>query len=71
MNDQAHHEVVELLTRIGDHLEAIQAESRAARGAEQEFRRELLDAIALMQNGIRALKPSRHGTEVLPCPFSK
>lgn len=35
MNDQAHHEVVELLTRIGDHLEAIQAESRAARGAEQ------------------------------------
>lgn len=49
MNDQAHHEVVELLTRIGDYLEAIQAESRAARGAEQEFRRELLDAISLMQ----------------------
>lgn len=49
MDEQTYHDVVEQLKCISNHLEAIKLESRESRRAEQEFRRELLDAIGLVQ----------------------
>ncbi len=49
MDEQTYQEVVGLLSRICDHLEAIELDNRDSRRAEQEFRRELLGAIGLAQ----------------------
>ena len=49
MDEQTYQELVEQLKRISNHVEAIKLDNRESRRAEQDFRGELLGAIALVQ----------------------
>jgi|GEM_PF-6446871 len=49
MNEQTYQELVGQLKRISGHLEEIKLDNRGSRRVEEQFRRELVDAIGLVQ----------------------